>query len=505
MSNEKCCRIKNSCGNNDISLINQTINTIKNQGEITTLGGYYSEYLIRQNKKILVNFGIQPGNSIVLPPAFIRQTAETTKQSLVNLAMSDLYYKRVGSIDMNFETRYQEPETLLNKIKACFNDVISHTNLVILYCNTGDVNDPILTDEQINSNYLDDIEVVLKVIFESPIGKPYGGVVSYIGKYNTSILQPPIPQRIFINNFTNKISYIETRNNAPDNLKIIKIDFEFEEMNFLPTKANIKNCIRKINLKIGNIYTQRLDINDKLFFKPFFDIKTDTTLPGNNRYISIFKLFENVDGDNPPIATFPDKCEIFVNGVGQRNSFGLGKDPVSININDYKEENRPYIETTMHTLYYNDVKFTQDYTNTYKHEFMHVLGCMHEQYIKNDTNPYYKYRDDFKNKNDALFFDTDVAGDFSYDSVMLYTFKRCQFKFFSMNLTYLINTRINTVLSQSDKDTLSTMYPIYGQMNENYTHKQPCIEYTKNIFCSYLNFIVFTTFIVFIIILLCFI
>ena len=136
---------------------------------------------------------------------------------------------------------------------------------------------------------------------------------------------------------------------------------------------------------------------------------------------------------------------------------------------------------------------------------MHVLGCMHEQYIKNDTNPYYKYRDDFKNKNEALFFDADIVGDFSYDSVMLYPFKRCQFKFYSMNLVYLINTRINALLSQSDKDTLFKMYPIYGEMKENYIYKPSSIEYPKNIFCSYLNFIVFTTFIVFIIILLFFI
>jgi hypothetical protein len=153
-----CCNFNRGpreCGNSG-NEINQTINQIKNKS------GYLQNYLIRNGKKLLINFK-NPNN---IPPGFINATIISTANVILDVENREKNpaFRHRGKSDKVFE-RLVTNMSAVDKTKQCFNKVINFTNLGLIYCNSGNPDDLVLTNEEIYLNNTDDIEMVVDIYY----------------------------------------------------------------------------------------------------------------------------------------------------------------------------------------------------------------------------------------------------------------------------------------------------------------------------------------------------
>jgi len=503
----KCCKSNNvkqyKCGTNQDGVL-QVVN------DINKFGGYLSDFLLTKCKTILVTFdrpeydepgpGEPPGSlPNDFPANFEGVNLEKTKERIkyiVDISGADQEYKIPGSINEAFEKKCDDTYSLIYKIILCFKEIIQYTSLNIIFCNTGlpeniesISNDIRLTETEININIIDpNIELVIVV---DPNKKTEldainaGGMASHIGKLpNLYIsIDPKFPlgniqQNIFINEKTNKITYIEKKESEepgePSYETIINLEFAptFKYCN----PGNLNEFKNTINSQINTAFENHPETN-KFFYKIQLNFYIDNGggLGTNPSYNFNFYLIINENGQDG--LNSPYRCEIKNNSIYK--SFGISNNEPLILENP--EINDSFITLKIDTLYHNVVYLGNSFSFNIFHEFCHVLGMIHEFSRDIPTN---KYKDDVwapGSIHRIITYRNNIS-DFDFDSVMMYWFKRCEFITEKVQQSpELINTRFNNWLSNEDKKTLTLMYPpVVNNNNNNNNHNNNTRRMVEN-------------------------
>jgi hypothetical protein len=457
--NFQCCssQIENFCGTSQEGM-QYVIDKLKNK-ELTTNGGYISTYLIGQKKKLLINFS-QPENTIFIPPnKFEVATYNSTIIKREKYSKVDKIYSHLGSINDAFEKLYSG-QVISKTIELYRNTILSYTNLGIIFCNTGIIgNDIRLTDNEIDLNIIDkDVEMVVRINYvaiDDPILDKYVASSNHISKI-PSIKQGNIkliPQRIYINNFTNEIVYSETYADVSKNISIT--------YRFLPITIDNSDPISKKALadSINSQIIDQFNQSTHFYYELDFDWISDESIPGNYGFVCIFTCLLNPARD--PLLIMPIKKELKVL-AGRRNSFGIESgQSIEFDVNGI-------IRNNIQTLYYNVVYYSDSFTTNLIHEFCHILGMIHEFSRNIPENPYQNnvWVEGYQ-RNIMIQPNQIGIGLIDYDSVMMYVFNRCVFKK-QYQTNDRINTRWNSVLSRNDTLTLADMYNPFFSSSQVY-------------------------------------
>ena len=241
MSRKQCCKsitsIPSKCGTNSDSLFDGMREIISKNKDFQTRGGYLSDFLIRNNTTILVNFK-RPADSVFVPPppdftnfdyALTKAVIENfiTKEKNDNAGTAECLFP--GSIDVPFEQANEGGgnKIIFKTIKG-FQKVIENTNLKILPVNTG-LPPPLdirmsPADIARNDRVDDDVEIVLDIIYtntatdnfmKDAAGRAYNvGKSKAVNPY-TGIFEENV-QFISINKFNNQFFYHEKNPSLAD-------------------------------------------------------------------------------------------------------------------------------------------------------------------------------------------------------------------------------------------------------------------------------------------------
>ena len=504
MSKKQCCRsidsIPLNCGTNPESLFDGMREIMSKNKDFNTRGGYLRDFLIRDNKTILLNFN-RPANTPFVPPPgdfmnFDYNSTISTIETIINRERQTNDRTATclfpGSIDKITEEQLQgDGDKILTKTIKLFQKVIENTNLKILPVNIG-INpllDIRMTDDDIKRNNRadHDVEIVLDIIYtntathsfmEDLAGRAYNiGKSMAINPYNATSERNS--QVLFINNLNNQFIYHEL-NPSLEN-KDLYLFINIDPISLDPSYPRTRQLFEDmVNTRIQRAFNSLGD--DGRFFYyiirfQFIEILTPNT---NATYNSIFTRYDSPTR-NANLAE-PTLCEIGIDPnqpppLQRRNSFGIEPEHPLIFTNGDNT-----VSATFHTLFYTKMWLKHTNTRTIMHEFCHILGMVHEQERKVPGNPYLRrnYVWQRPQRPPSFWNGTNLLGTPYYDkdSIMLYSFGSCKFGR-SFQTCEFVNTRWNTTLSNGDKATLRRMYPkmikTNGDMNvkhvENFLYK----------------------------------
>ena len=453
MMNKKCCRPNNvnRCGNYyDTNILPEILqeNVVKRP------------YLWRDFSTILVDFQSQE-----VPDFFEIGSLEKTIESIEREYKSEEpKFRKKGKYDPVLENSLNGKSTF-SRIKGAFNEVISYTNLKLLY-----VNDNIIfaSEDDINYNISSslanpnpDIECVLKVhlhekFYDADKTDPderfyqVDGVVDNLGKMpghdhnKLSIDRPkdpqPIVQKIYINTYNKNFIYFEDGN---------EIIFSIDETYFIPTVENINTFKVNVNKNIIDKYNK---IDTSLYYYVIdFKLLLNQDLYGVDSYSCVFnKIINPRKRQN---LQKPVRCGIRISDNAIRNSFGINPGTTYL-FNDTNQ-----ISNNIRTLFFTNIHFTVSNLYVLMHEFCHILGMVHNFQVKDVINPYFRNNVyDIESEFNYLNFVVNNYGNiFDIESIMMYPRKKCILKKEFQTIEY-INTRLNCKLSDNDKLILIGMY-----------------------------------------------
>ena len=504
MSKKQCCRsidsIPLNCGTNPESLFDGMREIMSKNKDFNTRGGYLRDFLIRDNKTILLNFN-RPANTPFVPPPgdfmnFDYNSTISTIETIVNRERQTNDRTKAclfpGSIDKITEEQLQgDGDKILTKTIKLFQKVIENTNLKILPVNIG-INPPLdirMTDDDIKRNNRadHDVEIVLDIIYtntathsfmEDLSGKAYNiGKSMAINPYNATSERNS--QVLFINNLNNQFIYHELNPSLED--KDLYLFINIDPIYFYPNIPGTKEQFQAmINNRIQSAFLN-FGLRNKFFYYLIrFEIIESFSPNTNVSYISRFTRYDSPTR-NANLAE-PTLCEIGIDPnqpppLQRRNSFGIEPEHPLKFTNGVN-----VVSATFHTLFYTKMWLKQTNTRTIMHEFCHILGMVHEQERNVPGNPYLNHNYVWEPPERPPYFwnGTNLLGTPYYDkdSIMLYSFGSCKFGFFYQTCEF-VNTRWNTKLSDGDKATLGRMYPktikTNGDMNvkhvENFLYK----------------------------------
>jgi hypothetical protein len=479
----KCCNNNNYlCGTDVIGTL-EVLNKIQNKAGRE---GYYWT----PGKRLIINFG---NRDIAPQPNFkvstIQEIAADRMKPINEWKSSKCdipngFKFPIGSWDSQFEQTAMA-FGLAKKVQTYIDLVIEHANLNLTYINGVGFNQ-VLNPYNISQ----DIEGVIDVYFNNFDGNKFGNT-SNIGKYFNPTALNPSNQVFNLNDFNSTIHYFEEKDSdepgEPPQILDIILNLKIQNtLKYEEFETAINNKISSLFQASGKQFYNTLKIK---FIK-------DETYRYNIRYKCKFTITGGGEGS-------PEKVYITIPDIeGGWKTFGINQGETLIFGNN--ETNLRYFDT----IYKSDLNFYNLQGKVIMHEFMHILGFMHDQNIGSAINPYKDDRVWNKRPNSFITFEditSPVGYGFDFESVMIYPIYCCNslIKQAYFDDTRLINTRQNMNLSLLNKQNISLIYP--GQKKniklsyplktvENYHHKKK----SNNILFLMLNIF----FVIFLIILL---